>query len=97
MQKGDLQLPEECIAEMSGAGFRDVSVTVVTDTVRTESPEHYVEVMLRTGAPFRALEKRLGPEAWTAARSRLLEAVRKRMPAGGSDLAAEALLTSGTR
>lgn len=97
VQKGDLQLPDECIAEMSAAGFHDVQVTKVTDTVHTESPEHYVEAMLRTGAPFRALEQRLGPEAWSAARARLLEAVRKRIPAGGTDLSAEALLTSGRR
>ena len=97
MQKGDLQLPEECIAEMSAAGFKDVQVTRVTDTVRAESAEQYVEMMVRTGAPLRALEKRLGPERWAETRKRVVEVVSKRITAGGTDLSAEALLTVGTR
>jgi ubiquinone/menaquinone biosynthesis C-methylase UbiE len=97
MQKGDLQEPGECIAEMSAAGFIDVRVQTFSDVVRVDSAEQYVAFMERTGAPFAALKKRLGPEAWPAAAQRLLEAVRRRVPAQGAQLSAEALLTTGTR
>jgi hypothetical protein len=53
--------------------------------------------MERTGAPFAALKKRLGREAWTAASQRLLAAVRNRLPAHPTELSAEALFTTGTR
>jgi ubiquinone/menaquinone biosynthesis C-methylase UbiE len=97
MQKGDLQDPDECRAEMSAAGFGDVRVQAFSDSIHVESPEQYVAAMIRTGAPFAALKKRLGPEAWAAAEQRLLAAVRERIPQHGTDLAAEALFTSGTR
>lgn len=96
-QKGDLQQPDECIRELSAAGFRDVGVTAVTATIRAESPEHYLAIMERTGAPFAMLRKRLGAEGWAAAQQRMLESLRRRIPASGLELAAEALLTSGMR
>jgi hypothetical protein len=97
MQKGDLQAADECIAEMSAAGFADVRVHPLSDSVRVESAEQYVAFMERTGAPFAALKKRLGPEGWTAASQRLLAAVRSRLPAHPTELSAEALFTTGTR
>ena len=96
-QKGDLQTPEDCIAETSAAGFRDVRVQAFSASLHVASPEHYVAMMGRTGAPFAALRKRLGEEAWTAAEQRLLEGVRRRIPATGADLPAEALLTSAVK
>jgi hypothetical protein len=65
--------------------------------MHVDSPEHYLRAMERSGAPFVALRKKLGPDAWSEAYARLLEAVRKRVPEGGADLAAEAILTRGTR
>ena len=53
--------------------------------------------MARSGAPFVALKKKLGDEAWAKAETRLLDAVRRRMPVGGADFPAEAILTVGTR
>jgi len=96
-QKGDLQQPDECIAELSAAGFGAVGVSTFSASIRADSSEHYLSIMERTGAPFAMLKKRLGEEGWAAATRRLLEAVRRRIPAGGVDLAAEAMLTSGTR
>lgn len=93
-QKGDLQTPEDCIAEMSAAGFRDVRVKAFSANLRIASPEHYVAMMARTGAPFAALKKRLGDEAWAAAEQRLLEGVRRRLPSAGADLPAEAMITT---
>jgi hypothetical protein len=43
------------------------------------------------------LKKKLGAEAWAQAEARLLDAVRRRIPEPGADLAAEAILTVGTR
>jgi ubiquinone/menaquinone biosynthesis C-methylase UbiE len=96
-QKGDLQHPDECVRELSAAGFRDCSARAFGAALHVDSPEHYLAVMAKTGAPFAMLRKRLGEDAWAAAWQRILESVRRRIPATGMDLAAEALLTSGTR
>ncbi len=96
-QKGDLQTADDCIAEASAAGFRDVRVEAFTAGLRVGSPEHFVEMMGRTGAPFAALRKRLGEEAWAEAEQRLLAAVRRRIPQAGATLTAEALLTTGVK
>jgi ubiquinone/menaquinone biosynthesis C-methylase UbiE len=95
--KGDLQETAECVREMSAAGFRDVEAHVFTGVARFESPEHYLDVMIRSGAPFALLRQKLGEDAWRSARERMLTAVQKRLPAGSVDLAAEAILTCGTR
>lgn len=96
-QKGDLQQPEECVAEMRSAGFRDVVAHTFTSNVHVDSPEHYRDFMLRTGAPFASLRERLGEPAWQALTERLDVALRERIPAQGADLAAEGILTLGTR
>jgi SAM-dependent methyltransferase len=95
--KGDLQETEECIREMSAAGFRDVNASLFDATSRVDSAEHYVRTMERSGAPFVALKKKLGEEGWKTARLRFLEAVRRHIPEGGIELGAEAVLTSGMR
>jgi hypothetical protein len=74
-----------------------VRVRAFSDSVNVESPEQYVAAMIRAGAPFAALKKRLGPEGWAAAEQRLLAGVRERIPEHGTQLSAEALFTSGTR
>jgi ubiquinone/menaquinone biosynthesis C-methylase UbiE len=96
-QKGDLQTPEDCVREMSAAGFRDVTVKAFSASVQIESAEHYLDVMERSGAPFVMLKKRFGEQAWTDIQLRLTEAVRRRLPDGPTDLTAEALLTRGLR
>lgn len=95
--KGDLQEPAECIAEMSAAGFRDVDCRAFTGSLRVQSPDHYIDILLRTGGPFPALRKRIGEEAWQALVARLRQAAARRVPATGMDLAAEAMMTCGTR
>jgi ubiquinone/menaquinone biosynthesis C-methylase UbiE len=96
-QKGDLQSPDECVQEMSAAGFSDVESVPFTASWRVESAEQYLGFMERSGAPFAALRKKLGPEAWADVHRKLLDALRARLPEGGVDLPAEALLTHGTR
>jgi hypothetical protein len=95
--KGDLQQTDECVREMSAGGFHDVAAHVFTASTHVDSAEHYLRVMERGGAPFVAIRKKLGAEAWAEAEARLLDAVRRRIPAGGADLAAEAILTVGSR
>jgi SAM-dependent methyltransferase len=97
MPKGDLQLPEECIAEMTAAGFRDVATSAFTASARVDSAERYLQIMERSGAGFAALRKKIGEERWPDVQARLLEAVQKRIPAGGVELAAEAILSVGSR
>lgn len=94
--KGDLQDPAECVSELTAAGFREVSARAFAASVRIESAERYLEVIERSGAPLAALRKKLGP-AWTEAYPRLVEVVRRSVPAGGAELGAEAILTRGTR
>jgi len=96
MPKGDLQDPEACIDEMTAAGFREVSVHPFTASLRIDSAEHYLQVMERSGAGFAALRKKVG-DAWPAAQKRLLEGIARRIPEGGADFSAEALLSVGTR
>jgi SAM-dependent methyltransferase len=94
--KGDLQAPEECVAEMRAAGFADVSARIVASSVWVDSAERYLEVIERSGAPFAALRQKLGA-GWQEAQARLLEVVRRSVPPTGVELGAEAILTRGTR
>jgi SAM-dependent methyltransferase len=96
-QKGDLQAPSECVAEMSAAGFRDVTARTVTANVHFDSPEHYFSLTERANAPLTMMRKRLGEQAWTDVRARILTALAKSIPAAGADLTAEAILTFGRR
>jgi ubiquinone/menaquinone biosynthesis C-methylase UbiE len=97
MQKGDLQQPEACIEEMTAAGFRDVATHVFTSSMRIESAEHYMQVMERSGAGFTMLKKKIGEQAWPAVHKRLIESLARRIPEGGVDLSAEAILSVATR
>jgi ubiquinone/menaquinone biosynthesis C-methylase UbiE len=93
--KGDLQSPEECVQEMSAAGFREVAAQLFTASTRVDSAEHYLRIMARSGAPLVLLRKRLGEAAWAETEKRLLEVISRRIPQGGIELGAEAILTVG--
>jgi SAM-dependent methyltransferase len=95
--KGDLQHPEECIREMSAAGFTDVEVHTFDSSVFVPSVEEYLKVIQSGGAPLVLLKKKLGPEKWAELEARFRDALRKRIPEGGITLSAEALLTVGRR
>jgi ubiquinone/menaquinone biosynthesis C-methylase UbiE len=97
MAKGDLQQPEACIEEMTAAGFRDVTTHLFTSAARVESAEHYMQIMERSGAGFSMLRKKIGEQAWPQVQKRLIETIARRIPAGGVDLPAEAILSIGTR
>jgi ubiquinone/menaquinone biosynthesis C-methylase UbiE len=95
--KGDLQDPDECVREMSEAGFRDVSTRLFTSSVRVPSAERYLEFIVRSGAPFAVMKKKLAPAAWDSSMQRIRDALRRRIPEGGTELSAEAIFTVGTR
>jgi ubiquinone/menaquinone biosynthesis C-methylase UbiE len=95
--KGDLQSTEECIREMSDAGFREVTSTTFTAKVRIESAEHYFDIMARSAAPLAAMRKKIGEEAFGAIRTTVVDALRKKVPEGGTELGAEAIFTRGVR
>jgi ubiquinone/menaquinone biosynthesis C-methylase UbiE len=94
--KGDLQDPSECIAEMGAAGFQDVTAHTFTASMGFDSPEHYVELMVRSAAPFVLLRAKLGEGAWHEAMQKVTGAVRRRFPSG-AELTAEAIITTGSR
>jgi len=94
--KGDLQDPAECVREMTEAGFRDVEARTFTASVHVDSAEQYVDIVVRSAAPFAVMKKKLPEDAWKATMQKIVEAVRKRLP-GSADLSAEAILTAGTR
>jgi ubiquinone/menaquinone biosynthesis C-methylase UbiE len=58
-QKGDLQQPDECIAELSAAGFRDVDARAFSASVHAESPDRAAPEAARGGS----LGRRLAPPA----------------------------------
>jgi hypothetical protein len=62
-----------------------------------DSPDHYLQILVRTGAPFPPLRKRLGEEPWRELMRKMRAAIAQRMPEHGMELAAEAMLTTGTR
>ena len=95
--KGDLQTPEECIAEMRDAGFRDVTTERVTGSARYDSAEHYMALQEGASAPLQLMKSRLGEPAWSEARARVVTALARAIPEGGAELSAEALLTLGRR
>jgi ubiquinone/menaquinone biosynthesis C-methylase UbiE len=97
MQKGDLQNVDDCVRELSAAGFRECSARPFSASVHVDTPEHYLQIMVETGAPLALLRKRLGEQAWTGLMARMLAAVRRSIPAAGMDVSAEAMLMSGTR
>jgi ubiquinone/menaquinone biosynthesis C-methylase UbiE len=94
--KGDLQAPDECVAEMSAAGFRDVTAARFTVAMPVRSVDEYVATLTRGNAALLLHGRRLGADAG-AATARLTDAVRRRLPDGGADLDAESILTWGSR
>jgi len=95
-QKGDLQEPAQCVAELSAAGFVDVSSEPVVGEARFESASHYAQVIEDTSGPLKLLRTRMGEAAWAGIRERFLAAAQKRVPQDGPfTLGAEALMTWG--
>lgn len=95
--KGDLQSTDECEQEMRAAGFRDVVATTFSASMSVASAEDYVRSMERSAAPLAILKKKMGEDAWRAARARVVEAVKARVTSWPADLAAEAIFTRGVR
>jgi ubiquinone/menaquinone biosynthesis C-methylase UbiE len=94
--KGDLQEPEECVREMSAAGFEEVATTRFVGSTHVESAEQYVDMLARSAAPLAAIKKQQG-NAWDGSRQRLIDAVAKRLPPDTKELSAEAIFTRGVR
>jgi len=97
MAKGDLQTVEECRAEMSAAGFREVEVHPFTASFRIDSAASYLEATTRAAAPLVMLRKKLGEQVWAEMERRVLAIVERKIPSGGTSLSAEALITVGVR
>jgi ubiquinone/menaquinone biosynthesis C-methylase UbiE len=95
--KGDLQDPETCVREVTEAGFHDVAAFPFTWSIHVASAREYVSMLTRSGAPFAVMRKKMDEAAWDAAIARIVEAVEKRLPAGGADLSAEAIFTIARR
>lgn len=95
--KGDLQTTDDCIREMTAAGFREVTTHLVSHSLHFTSAEHYLELVIKATAPCAVLRKKMGETAFQASMDRLLVALRKRIPDTGLDLSAEAILTVGRR
>jgi hypothetical protein len=80
---------------MREAGFEDVSAHLFDDSLHMPSATRYLEMLVRTAAPFAALRRRLGKERWAEVLARVGEALERRIPEGGVELRAEAVLTVG--
>ncbi len=95
--KGDLQSEEDCVREMSAAGFRDVATSLFTQSVRIDSAAHYLELVVKATAPCALMRKKLGEEAFEATMQRVLPHLEKRIPPGGRTLTAQAIFTTAVR
>jgi hypothetical protein len=95
--KGDLQDPDECVREMTAAGFRDVSARHFTASMHFESAEAYVDGCVRSIGPVALRRKMDGESAWLEMREKLLNVLRPRFSTGPKDLTAEAIFTLGRR
>lgn len=95
--KGPMQSIEECEAELSAAGFRDVSARTFDETATFASVEDYWRAMMSAGAPIAVMRASMTPEAWESVERRVLEALRARAGEGELALTAEAIFTVGTR
>ncbi len=91
------QSPETCATEMRAAGFFDVTTTLSTHPVSFPSADDYWDMLERSGAPLVVLRKKLGEEAWQAAKARAAAFLRERFGSGPVELQTEAIVTSGIR
>jgi hypothetical protein len=82
---------------MTAAGFQEVRATTFSAAVHFSSARDYLDRMIRSAAPCAIMRQRLGDEAFEAAMARVLAVLEPRFPAGGRELAAEAILTSASR
>jgi hypothetical protein len=94
--KPPLALEEECIAEMSAAGFRDVAVHEVSHQSAAGLLAEQWESMVRTSAPF-ALRKAALGERWPSVSSAVLEKLRAKLGDGPLPIRMPALVTVGRR
>jgi SAM-dependent methyltransferase len=94
--KPPLAQREECIAEMSVAGFRDVAVHEVTHQAAAAPLSELWESMVRTSAPFALRKAGLG-EGWPAVSSGILGKLRAKLGDGPLSMTMPALVTIGWR
>ena len=91
-----LENPEVFVRELSGAGFRDVSVKPYTHLLPIEGAEQFWDVTTRASAPLVLLKNRLGPAEW-ARQSELALAYLKENIQGPTTLGTTAYLGFGRR
>ena len=96
-RKGDLQEPADCIREMSQAGFKNVQAHTFTASIEVENAEHYLDCIVRSGAPFAVMKQKVDEATWRDMMEKMLNALKTRLPENGGELGAEAILTMGTR
>ncbi len=91
LQLGPLGAPEIWDAIAGGCAKDVTPFFAVYASVYAESRSW------RSGAGFAAIRKKIGETAWPDVQMRLLAAVAKRIPEGGAEFSAEALLSVGSR
>ena len=96
LSDGVWEEPDECLSELSAAGFHQVTSTRAVATIRIHSPQHYLSIVERSGVGLATL-RRLFAEGWPVARGELLQSLRRRIPEDGMDLTAEALMSACIR
>jgi SAM-dependent methyltransferase len=74
-----LENPDVFERELSGAGFRDVSVRPYTHALLVEGPEQFWDVTTRSSAPLVLLKNRLGAAEWQRQSELALACLRERL------------------
>ncbi len=94
---GPLGDPDEFAAELSAAGFHEVTVTPRTHTMAADSPAELWSQFQRTTAPIVLLKTRLGDAKWREVTSGAIGRLEAEYGTGSVDVTSTAYLGSGKK
>jgi SAM-dependent methyltransferase len=94
---GPLGDPDEFRAELSAAGFRDVTVTPYSHTLAGDVPSEIWAQCQRTTAPIVLLKKRLGDAKWAEVTSGVVERLEAEYGTAPVAISTTAYLGSGKK
>jgi SAM-dependent methyltransferase len=95
--KGPLSDPEAFAAEMTTAGFRDVTVHTVTHPFTIPSLTEFWGVVQRTTAPVVLLRRKLGEDRWAEVGRGVFDRLRNALGDGPVTISGEARLGVGVK
>jgi SAM-dependent methyltransferase len=95
--KAPLASRDECVGEMSAAGFRDVEAHEVAFEETAPSTTVFWSLMVRTNAPLALRKQKLGDEKWNEVSKGVLERLIAKFGDGPQTIRMPAYVTVGKR